>query len=215
VGTFGDVAAFSTMYRKTLTAGASGGLVYSMDEDIYRQALAHADRGKPVWRDDINTNDPGIALFPALNFNTDELSCAIGLASLRRLQQSVDRRVAFISSLIDAINAESKVCRPYAFNKGFSPFFFPIFVDLDKITCSKLEFAEALVAEGINLNTHYGCVISSWDWAQSHLSDDFVTVNACSTRDRSFNLFLNERYGEQEVRDIIAAICKVENHFAK
>ena len=35
VGTFGDVAAFSTMYRKTLTAGASGGIVYSKDLDIY------------------------------------------------------------------------------------------------------------------------------------------------------------------------------------
>ena len=87
VGTFGDVAAFSTMYRKTLTAGASGGIVYSKNFDIYRQALAHADREKQSWRKDLNQNDPSHGLFPALNFNTDELSCAIGIASLKKVAE--------------------------------------------------------------------------------------------------------------------------------
>ena len=215
VGSFGDIAAFSTMYRKTLTAGASGGLVYTKDIETYRCALAYADRGKPVWRDDISLKDPTHALFPALNFNTDEFSCAIGLSSLKRLQDAVDKRVLFVSRLASLVESQSKVCKPYAFHNGFSPFFFPIFVDAEKLNCSKTTFAEALAAEGIDLNPHYGCVISSWPWAQPYLSDDFVTTNALSTRDRSFNLFLNERYGEEEAQDVIAAILKVERYFMK
>ena len=78
-----------------------------------------------------------------------------------------------------------------------------------------MEFAEALNAEGIPVNTHYGCVISAWDYAKPHLSDDFVSANAVSTRDRSFNLFLNENYGEQEARDTVDAILKLERYFAK
>lgn len=215
VGTFGDIAAFSTMYRKTLTAGASGGLVYTKDIKTFRHALAYADRGKPTWRDDIDLRDPGHALFPALNFNTDELSCAIGLSSLKRLQDAIDKRVSFLSRLISLIESESKVCKPYAFHDGFSPFFFPIFIDEKRLNCSKKTFAEALAAEGIGLCVHYGCLISSWTWAQPYLSDDFITTNALSTCDRSFNLYVNERYGEEEARDIIAAILKVEKYFSK
>ncbi len=49
IGTFGDIAAFSAMYRKAHIAGGSGGLVYSKNVDLFHQALAHADRGKPRW----------------------------------------------------------------------------------------------------------------------------------------------------------------------
>lgn len=215
VGSFGDIAAFSTMYRKTLTAGASGGIVYTKDARMHRRALGYADRGKQAWRSDIDLRNPTHALFPALNFNTDELSCAIGIASLKRLQNAIDNRVAFLSNLVELINSESMACRPYAFHNGFSPFFFPVFVDARKLNCSKINFAEALAAEGIGLGAHYGGVISSWGWARRYLSDSFIARNALSTRDRSFNLYVNERYGNKEALDVIKAILKVEKYFLK
>jgi len=213
VGGFGDISAFSTMYRKSLAAGASGGLVYTKDEALYHQALAHADRGKQTWRTDIYLNDPGHSLFPAHNFNTDEFSCAVGSASLARLQETVDARVAFLKSFLDALSTASNACSPYAFHEGFSPFYFPVFVDTDKVSCTKNEFAQALQAEGVGLLPDYGCLISTWKWALPYLSDDFVTKNALETRDGSFNFFVNERYGQQEVDDTIAAIQKVEAHY--
>ena len=215
VGTFGDISAFSTMYRKNLTAGASSGLVYTQDLNLFRKALGHADRGKQSWRTDLDQNDPGQSLFPALNFNTDEFSCAIGTSSLKRLPDTISKRVKFISRLIELLNSKSKLCKPYAFHNRFSPFFYPIFMDINKIACSKIEFANAVKAEGIGLNPHYGCVVNSWKWAKPYFSDDFVTTNALSTRDRSFNLFLNENYGEEEAQDIISAILKVEKYYMK
>ncbi|MDD4951776.1 MAG: DegT/DnrJ/EryC1/StrS family aminotransferase [Desulfovibrionaceae bacterium] len=214
VGTVGDIAAFSTMYRKTLTAGASGGLVWAPDLATYRLALGHADRGKPSWRTDIDLRNPGHALFPALNFNTDELSCAIGLASLKRLDDCVAARVGFVKKVIERLK-ESEVCSPYAFHDGFSPFYFPIMVDVDRIKCSKTEFALAVRAEGIGLGEHYGCLVSTWEFARPYLSDAFDTPNARSVRDRSFNLYLNERYGEQEAEDVLRAILKVEGWYRK
>jgi dTDP-4-amino-4,6-dideoxygalactose transaminase len=214
VGTFGDVAAFSTMYRKTFTTGASGGIVYAQDQQTFRLAQAHSDRGKPVWRTDVNLNDPGLAAFPAHNFNTDEFSCAIGISSLKRLQRAIDSRNVFVSELVAQLPEQSRVCRPYAFHQGFSPFFFPIFVDTSKTRCTKMEFARAVAAEGVDLNPHYGCVVSSWPWAEQHLSDGFVAVNALKTRDESFNLSVNERYGSAEVRDVIEAILKVESYYS-
>src|SRR3984893_5363306 len=100
VGTFGDIAAFSTMYRKAHTTGPSGGLVYSRDLTLFRHARAHADRGMPRWRDDFDDRDPSTCLFPALNHNTDEISCAIGYASLTRLGRTISNRLAFISDFV-------------------------------------------------------------------------------------------------------------------
>ncbi|QKF83308.1 DegT/DnrJ/EryC1/StrS family aminotransferase [Halarcobacter ebronensis] len=211
VGSFGDIAAFSTMYRKNLIAGSSGGIVFTKSKDLYHLALAHADRGKQPWRDDINQNDPGCALFPALNLNTDEISCSIGISSLNRLDETIKRRVLFLEYFIPLLKEKSKFCSPYNFNKNFSPFFFPIFVDTSKINYSKKDFAERLNKKGVPNNVNYGCVISDWIWAQKYLSDDFKTTNALEVKNNSFNLFFNENYTSKDADFIVETIVYLEN----
>ena len=78
---------------------------------------------------------------------------------------------------------------------------------------AKIDFAEAVRAEGIDLNPHYKYVVCEWPYIRPYLADDFDTPNARSIRDRSFNLYLNEKYGEQESKDCVKAIVKVEKHF--
>lgn len=215
VGTFGDIAAFSTMYRKAHITGASGGLVYSKDLNLFRLALAHADRGKPSWQPDFNDRNPNEFLFPALNFHTDEISCGIGLASLGRLTDTIVRRLTFVAGISGRVWEESKVCQPYGYSPSDSPFIYPILVDEKKISCGKVEFANAMEKEGIGLNPHYEYLVAEWPWVQSYLSDDFMTINAKRIRDQTFNLYLNENYGEREVADVATAIAKVEHHYTQ
>jgi perosamine synthetase len=215
IGTFGDIAAFSTMYRKAHMTGPSGGVVFTRDLDMHRRAVAHADRGKPRWREDFSDRDPSAYLFPALNHNTDEISCGIGLASLGRLRSTIVNRLAFVSDFVARLVDASDVCSPYPFSPTDSPFFYPVMVDCDAITCSKIEFAEAVRAEGIDLNPHYRFVVPDWPYIRPYLADDFDAPNAHNVCNRSFNLYLNENYGECEARDIVKAIVKVEKHFAK
>jgi perosamine synthetase len=215
VGTFGDIAAFSTMYRKAHSTGPSGGLVYSRDLELFRSALVHSDRGKPSWRDDFDDRNPSTYLAPALNHHTDEISCAIGYASLKRLPATIVSRLAFVSDFVARLYDASNLCQAYRFMPTSSPFFYPVVVDVEAITCGKIEFAEAVRAEGIDLNPHYKYVVCEWPFIRPYLADDFDTPNARSIRDRSFNLYLNEKYGEQESRDCVKAIVKVEKHFKK
>lgn len=215
VGTFGDMAAFSTMYRKAHMTGASGGVVYTRDLESFRKALAHADRGKPRWSKDFDDRNPNTFLFPALNLHTDELSCAIGLASLGRLTDTIVKRLAFIGDVSARLVEEASICRPYGYSPADSPFIYPIIVDTERITCSKIEFARAVEKEGIGLNPHYQYVVVEWPWIKPYLADSFETPNAQAIRDRSFNLYLNENYGEREAADTAAAILKVEQYFAR
>ncbi|HXW29306.1 MAG TPA: DegT/DnrJ/EryC1/StrS family aminotransferase, partial [Xanthobacteraceae bacterium] len=178
VGAFGDIAAFSTMYRKAHMTGASGGVVYSRNLELYRRALAHADRGKPSWQDDFDDRNPNQFLFPALNLHTDELSCAVGLASLARLDDTILRRLTFVAEFSGRLLDRSRVCRPYGYTPNDSPFVYPVIVDVAAISCSKQRFAEAVRAEGIGLNVHYQYLVADWPWVKPHLADSFDPSNA-------------------------------------
>ena len=215
VGTWGEIAAFSTMYRKNLAAGASSGLVFTKDFETYRTALSYSDRGKPVWRLDLNLRDPQYASFPALNWNSSEMSNAIGLASLRRLDKTNELRRGFLKKLFVALAEADTICSPYAYHDGFAPFYFPIFVDQEKIKVSVEQFATAVEAEGIPLGAKYGCLVNTWPWITEYLSDTFVARNALLTRNSSFNLHLNENYGELEIKNIVEALAKVSASYTR
>lgn len=215
VGNFGDIAAFSTMYRKAHMTGASGGVVYSRDLDLFRLALAHADRGKPSWQKGFDDRNPNEFLFPALNLHTDEISCGIGLASLGRLTDTIVRRLTFVAGISGRVWEESKACEPYGYSPSDSPFIYPIIVDESKITCGKMEFAHAMEKEGIGLNPHYQYLVAEWPWVQPYLADSFPCTNAKAIRDQTFNLYLNENYGEPEIEDVVRAILKVERFYLR
>lgn len=213
VGTFGDIAAFSTMYRKAHMTGPSGGLVYTRDLDRFRLALAHADRGKPRWRGDFDDRDPTNYMFPALNHHTDEISCAIGVASLGRIKDTIVRRLSFVTDFAERLLDRSELCKPYPYTAGDSPFVFPVIVDTERLTCTKKEFALAVAAEGIGLSPHYNYLASDWVWLKPYLADGFNPAAARALLDRSFNLYVNENYGEQEAEDCVNAIVKVEKYY--
>ncbi len=215
VGTFGDVAAFSTMYRKTSVTGACGGVVYTRDEKVHHRGLALADRGKPRWQEGFDDRDPTQFLFPAFNLNADELSCGIGLASFGRLPDTIRRRLAFVQETARLVEERSRVCRPMPWADGDSPFIYPILVDPESLACTKREFAVAVRAEGIGLNPHYMYVVRDWPWVHPHLADMADTPNARDVRDRSFVLYLNENYTARESLDTVLSIVKVERHFGR
>ena len=215
IGNFGDIAAFSTMYRKAHMTGGSGGVVFTRDVDLHHRALAAADRGKPSWRADFDDRNPNQFLFPALNFHTDEISCGIGISSLRRLQNTLLRRLTFLAELTGRLNDRAEICKPYGYSPNDAPFVYPILVNVDRISCGKEHFANALLAEGVGLNPHYQYLVSDWPWLKSYLPDNFDTSNARFMRDRSFMLYLNENYGNSEAADTAKAIVKVEKHFGR
>lgn len=215
IGTFGDIAAFSTMYRKNHATGGCGGVVFTRDEALYRLVRAHADRGKPFWQDGFNDKDPKQFLFPALNWNLDELSAAIGISALGKLNGVNRRRREFLRALTAELRQGGSTCTLPSVDESDAPFFCPVFVDRVRVSCTTREFGTAVGAEGGSVNPHYDYVVSEWPYARPHLADDFGTPNAVAVRDASFNLLFNENFGPAEARDIAASIMKVERHFTR
>lgn len=215
LGTYGDVCCISAMFTKTLTTCGSGGIIYTKNLNTYKNILAHSDRGKPVWKKNSDRRDPSQNLFPALNWNINEFSSSIATASLRRLDITNKKRLWAIKLIVNNLRKKSKVCRGYNFQKYSSPYFFPIWVDTKKIKCSKTHFANAIKAEGIELNPHYKFLCSDWKWTNKYLKKKIFTPNANKVRDTTFNLFVNENFKIKEIKDVVSAILKVEKFFLK
>ena len=95
------------MYRKNLAANSSSDLIYTKKLSLYKKSLAYADRGKILWNENLDLRDPNYSLFPALNWNTDEFSCAIGFANLKRLKQQF-KKFKFVETLIKFLNKKSE-----------------------------------------------------------------------------------------------------------
>ena len=214
VGSFGDVSAYSTMYRKSLHTGGSGGVVFTKDDAIAKAVVEESDRGRPKWSNEYRSGDPGDATVSALNFNTDEFSCAIGFASLSRLENTIQRRRKFLAELNKKVKHLEPYFRLMDNSPGQSPFFIPLIVG-NEFELRKMEIAELLKLEGISLLPAFNNIVADWDIAKKLNWKIKKCSNATSMKARSFNLFLNENYGERESSEIVEALEKVLNYLKK
>tara|TARA_B110001450_G_C17646240_1_gene491335 strand:- start:682 stop:1854 length:1173 start_codon:yes stop_codon:yes gene_type:complete len=211
VGTFGDISAFSMMNRKNIAVNGTAGMVYSRNEELFKQALAIADRGKPVWLKEYPDNDPRGNLFPSLNFNLDEISCSLGITAMTKIDEVIRKRRIVAGEIQDAINSKSKYFYVnYPADKA-SPFVIPVYIKKEvrnEIDVSK--YAENLRRLGVPLNPHYRYLVSSWPYVSSFLSKNSRSENAALTINESFVLYLNENYKAADIDFIIEKMVELE-----
>ena len=152
VGTFGDCAAFSMMFGKHTCCGGQGGLVFTKEYDTYLRARHASDRGKPFGVADANGN-----VVASLNFNMDEMHCAIGRVQIQKMYPIAQRRNHFVTQLMEGIR-DVKAVRFAKIPEGAvsSYWFLCLYFDDLAVTCDKATFSAALEAEGVPLTTSYG-----------------------------------------------------------
>jgi dTDP-4-amino-4,6-dideoxygalactose transaminase len=85
LGGRGTLGAFSLNIFKTVTAG-DGGVVVTDDENLYRQAFGFHDQGHSPLRGGVEVGQRSIL---GMNFRMNELTGAVALAQLRKLDRIV------------------------------------------------------------------------------------------------------------------------------
>jgi len=95
VGTIGNIGAFSLNFFKTINSG-DGGLVVTNDRNLYETAFAVHDQGHKPMRFGVEVGSRSIL---GLNFRMNELTAAVGLAQLNKIDRIVstlrDKREKF------------------------------------------------------------------------------------------------------------------------
>ena len=224
LGTFGDIAAFSTMFGKHHCTGGQGGLVFTRSEALYRRTRHAADRGKPFGLPESSGN-----CIASLNFNLDELGCTIGRAQLAKLPAIVQRRRDAVAALTEAFaDIQCAIVPPQIPGSEPSYWFWRLEFNADAMDCDKNTFCAALRAEGIPVNPSYRAMPHLMDWYRNRAvfgtsglpwtcplykgdpDRQFPCPNAFAATDAQFNLSIHEGWTDREVADTLAALEKVE-----
>jgi len=102
VGTIGDMGAFSLNVFKTINSG-DGGLVVTNDQNLYETAFAMHDQGHKPSRLGVEVGSRNLL---GLNFRMNELTAAVGLVQLGKLDMIVttlrEKRKKFKNLIADA-----------------------------------------------------------------------------------------------------------------
>ncbi len=230
VGTFGDLAAFSTMFGKHHCTGGQGGVVYTRHPCWAESARWAADRGK-------HRTESGLAnVVAALNCNMDDLSAAIGCVQLEKLPRFLEERKR-IGGRIRTGLAEAE-----ALSMGWQApetdpvyWFLRLRLDLDKLSVDKATFCEALRAEvkGLGVMTEYRFIqcFSPWfkkqavfgnsgfPWSSPDYAGErephYAMPNAQHAADVHFGIPIHENLGERETEELLEALLKVEKAYLK
>ncbi len=212
VGNFGDISAFSLMSRKTITANGAAGMIYTKSKSLHRVCLAIADRGKPTWLGGYDQKDPSKNLFSSLNYNLDEISSAIGCVSMNKIKSTIKKRRELTEYLKNRVNNETKSVYINYNVTGSSPFVIPVFV---KQFYNQDKLVKKLIAKKIPLNPNYKFLIINWEYLKNKLKGRHIVVNAKENINKSFALYINERYLKRHINYIVDTIKKIEKSCLK
>ena len=102
LGTFGDLGAFSLQYHKVITTG-EGGVVVTNDAALYDRAVRYHDQGSTRIQELDETLPAGNPLMIGLNFRMNEITGAIGLVQLGRMDGIIDRMRAHKRTILDGL----------------------------------------------------------------------------------------------------------------
>ena len=230
VGTFGDVAAFSTMFGKHFITGGQGGMVFTKSEDTYWRIRQYADRGKPFGLPDGSTN-----CVASLNFNLSDMAAAIGIIQIKKLKGLVDARRNVVASLSQKF-ASLKTIEVPEILEGSEPsyWFFRLRFKSGVVNCTKINFLSAVEAEGVTLLKDYSFArpfLMDWfvnkkafgtdgfPWTapqyKGSYTEGFDLPNVNNSLSESFNLHIYESWGEKEAELIFRAFEKVEKAYTE
>lgn len=102
IGTIGDIGAFSLNFFKTINTG-DGGFVITNDKSLYEKAFGMHDQGHSPNRTGVEVGNRSLL---GLNFRLNELTAAVAIAQLKKLDKIVSvlrqKRSMFKSLITEA-----------------------------------------------------------------------------------------------------------------
>jgi 8-amino-3,8-dideoxy-alpha-D-manno-octulosonate transaminase len=146
LGTFGRIGAFSLQYHKVITTG-EGGILVSDDTVLFERAVRYHDQGS-VRVEELDELIPeGSPLIIGVNYRMSELTAAVGVAQLTRMDWIIDRMRQHKARLVGAVaDVRGLTVRPLPDPAGDTG---ATFIVSTPTADHATRFARALTAEGV------------------------------------------------------------------
>lgn len=147
LGTIGDAGCFSLQMSKVITSGEGGALVTN-DTAIYEKARMYHDAAVRFW-----DQDSGMPAFPGVNFRMSEVTGALALVQLSRVEDLLGRMRANKAMIKSRIEPRQGLHFRTIHDEEGDAAVCLVFYLPDADTAKR--FGEALRAEGVGAGTMY------------------------------------------------------------
>ncbi len=218
VGSLADMTCFSFHPVKTITSG-EGGAITTNDERLYRKlVLAHAHG---ITRDESEMEEApheGIWYYEQIslgyNYRMTDFQAALLISQLGKLDKFMKRRQEIVHQYDEAFKnlpgiivqkeiPESDTCRHL----------YIIRLDLDKLSCTRREFFDAMSAENVQCQIHYVPVY--WFPYYKHLG---YKPGLCPKAEEVYKGILSiplyPLMTDSDVTDVINAVQKLATYYS-
>lgn len=217
-GSIADMTAFSFHPVKTATAG-EGGAITTNDETFYKDLIRLRNHG--ITRDQEQmthpTDDPWYQeqIDLGYNYRMTDFQAALLISQLHKLPLFKEKRQSVVNAYNEAFSEipeiivqkeipESDTCRHL----------YIIQLNLDKLTCSRREFFDALSAENVQPQVHYMPVYYHSHYERLGYKRE-ICPEAEALYEKIMSIPLYYSITDDEVQDTIKAVKKVVNYYKK
>ncbi len=202
IGAFGDACTYSFYATKNLGTG-EGGLVTVNDDALNTEIGLIRSHGEP---------EKYLHTRIGFNYRMNDITGAIGLSRLQRLQAETDKRRAVATLYDQHLAGVAGVTTPTVTAGADSAWhLYSLKIDIDALNCSRDGFSEALKAEGVPSAVHYPKSLTD-----QPAFADIVTDHPPVARwlaDRVLSIPMHHELTEEQVKGVSEAVAKVAAAF--
>ena len=219
VGSISHMTTFSFHPVKHITTG-EGGMVTTDSPDFARRLKMFRSHGvdPEARRQSAETDDPWFYEMEALGFNyrLPDVACALGISQMKRLEKNVSRRRQIASHYSEAFAQLRGVVSLAELPEIKSAWhIYPIRLELDKFTVGRKAIFEALRAENLQVNVHYIPVHLHPYYRKRFGYEGGEYPISEGAYESLITLPLFHSMTDQDEKDVVAAVSKVTQHYAK
>lgn len=218
VGSVADMTCFSFHPVKTVTAGEGGAITTDDDELYHKLALF---RGHGIERDPANMEEPpeGIWVYEqqmlGYNYRMTDFQAALLMSQMERLDAFGARRKEIVKRYNEAFkDMEELVLQEEIAESDTTRHLYVIQLNLEKLTCTRAEFFNAMSAENVQCQVHYIPVYLS-PYYQSLGYQRGLCPKAERLYERIMSIPLYPMMTDDDVADVIAAVRKLITAYRK
>jgi len=217
VGSIAHMTVFSFHPVKHLTTG-EGGMV-TTDDPVFAETLRRF-RNHGISSDARQRQSAGQwhyeMVLLGFNYRLTDIACALGLTQMKKLEANLARRRQIAARYSAAFHNMSGVLSPRT-RQHVNPAWhlYPIRLNLGRLSAGRGEVFRALRAENIGVNVHYVPVHRHPYYRDrfGYKGGEYPVAEAAYERLISLPMF--HGMTDDDVEDVIRALCKVLAHFER
>lgn len=215
VGTIADFTAFSFYATKNITTGEGGMLTTDDDAAAERLRILRLHGiSKDAWkRYSAEGFTPYETIEPGFKYNMLDITAALGLHQLRRVEDNLKTRERYVALYNEAFAELPGVLVPALEPVGpgdrHAQHLYPLLLDLDRPALDRAGFLTALHERKIGTGIHFTALHLHHYYRErfGYRRGDFPEAEFIS--DRTVSLPLSPAMTEQDVEDVIEAVTEV------